>query len=94
MGYYIETPENFGKAEHLIAHEGATRLHPDVFDPPPDKVWVCVVQNHYFEAAGIAYDAQEFRDWTFPDDPRPMIWLEMSKARALELCPDLRREFR
>jgi hypothetical protein len=57
MGYYINTGHNFGKADWLIANEGALELTfvPNNLSelPPEMEGLVCVVNNGLFEAAGV-----------------------------------------
>jgi hypothetical protein len=91
MGYYVETSSTHGKAREIVSKHGAILLPgtPDAFAPPPDSVLVCVVDNGWMEAAGIAYDAREFAVFTHPDDPRPRTWLALPKATAVKLNPAL-----
>lgn len=86
MGCYIQVPEP--KAVALIKH-GAEPYSGSWKDIPKGKITVCVVDNGSFEAAGVCYDEQEFREFTDPDDPRPRILVILDLAKALELEPDL-----
>jgi hypothetical protein len=94
MGYYIETPLPLAKALQLEELHGAEPYSGTFEDVPADKVAVVVVQNGLFDAAGICYDADEFAAFTAdPDDPRSKDVLTLDKAKALELCPSVAREF-
>lgn len=68
MGYYIQTPEIQCKADQLIGMYNAyTIKQPETFDPPADKMLICVVQNGPFDAAAICYDQGEFAEFTTYD---------------------------
>ncbi len=91
MGYYIETPQNRGKAEYIIGAHGAREVS---IDEAEDAVKngegvVCVVNNGAWEAAGFVYSLHEFQafDPRFPNsnDSRPRKWLVMDLAKAKEL---------
>jgi uncharacterized protein YecE (DUF72 family) len=84
MGYYLETPENFNKANFLceeyngqiISVEEAESLVND-----PDSVAVvCVVNNGFFEAAAYCYNAKEFEAFTIPEDARPKTWISFNNV--------------
>lgn len=87
MGYYIQTPENHGKADYLVREHGA-----EVVDDVPawsdDYAIVCVVDNGAFEAAGYAFSPRELMAFAAQDRggyQRPRTWLKMDKAKAQEL---------
>ena len=77
MGYYIETPENFNKANQLVALYNA-----NLIDEPgelhPTKAIICVVQNPFFDAAGYCYSEKELSVFRH-NDGRPRSWLLMDK---------------
>ena len=89
MGYYIEVPENKGKAQQIAELHGALILDKQ---PPfaavaveaPEKAIICVVDNGMFEAAGFAYDEMEFNVFARPDG-RPKTWLIMDRNLACKL---------
>jgi hypothetical protein len=92
MGFYIQTDRNVGKATRLlelypdrVATGGALTSFEDV---PEGKTAVCVVSNPMFDAAGIAYDSDEFEAFSEPGDPRSKTWLLVDTDLANELCPD------
>ena len=84
MGYYIEVPQNKGKAQQLVELYGAEIL------PAAPEFWhkdpaiICVVDNGPFEAAGFCYDSQELSFFKDPDN-RPRIWLTMDYKKVCEL---------
>jgi len=87
MGYYIQVPEHFGKAEQIEAlYDGMIIPWPNSFDLIPlDKALIVVVRNQNFEAAGFAYDEKEFAAFTDPGDPRPKKFVLMNRVMANEL---------
>ena len=93
MGYYIQTPNNQNKAEQLVRLHNAQRIlgQPETFDPPKDKVLICVVQNGPFDAAGICFDSREFDEFTRSSDDRPKTWLLMNKEQVLYLNPNVKK---
>lgn len=66
-----------GKAEMLIK-DGAKIVKPTSFQ---DNL-VCIVDNGMFEAAGYAYDENEFKAFNYPDG-RNKIWLIYDHASNL-----------
>jgi hypothetical protein len=88
MGYYVQTPDSQNKAEQLHRLYGAELvLSPEEFDFNGDYALICVVENGPFDAAGIAYDADERDSFNNPDDPRPKAWLKLPKETVIKLCP-------
>jgi hypothetical protein len=89
MGYYIKTGENVGKAEYLIAREGAMELLdvPNSLSELPSGLegLICVVDNGPFEAAGFIYNDRELEAFTDPSDYRFKRWLTMPLDKAKEL---------
>ena len=87
MGYYIEVPENKGKAQQIIDIHGAELLNKvplSVNDVPEDKAIIVIVDNGPFEAAAFAYNDMELREFARPDR-RTRQWLLMDRAKACEL---------
>lgn len=86
MGYYIDPPkqskEDFLK-ENGIALHGAPRN----FDFTSDKLPVCLVDNDYFNAAGIAYCENELAAFSRPDG-RQKAWFLVTKEKLLPYYKD------
>ena len=87
MGYYIQVPEHFGKAEQIEAlYDGMIIPQPTSFDLIPlNMALIVVVRNENFEAAGFAYDEEEFTAFTYPGDLRPKKFVLMNRVMASEL---------
>ncbi len=90
MGYYIEVPNNKGKAQQLVDLHGARILdkQPVFTDAKPDEAIICVLDNGPWEAAGFAYNEREFEEFAAPDmigRQRPRTWLIMDRAKAIKL---------
>lgn len=88
MGFYIEVPENKGKAAQLAKLYGADIMDapPETFDDVPENLaLICVVDNGLFEAAALCYCADEFAAFNDPADYRRRRWVLMDKAKAHEL---------
>ena len=89
MGYYIEVPENKGKAQQIAYLYGARMLdrQPNYSDAGPDEAIICVLDNGPFEAAGYAYSEDEFNEFAAPDFgyQRPRTWLIMGREKAEKL---------
>lgn len=89
MGYYIQVPENKGKAQQLVMLHDATILKqcPATFeDVPEGKALICVVDNGPFEAAALCYSARELEEFDALNDIRPRTWLLMDQALAHQLA--------
>ena len=74
MGYYIEVPSPKGKAAQLAEMYGAGIMDnpPATFDDIPEGLaLICVVDNGPFEAAALCYSAEEFAEFSTPDDVGP-----------------------
>ena len=91
MGYYIEVPDNHGKAAQLVElHGGEIIPQPANFgEIPEDKGLVIVVDNIAFEAAGFAFSEAEFKAFTDLADPRPraFVLLDLDLVKALSKYP-------
>lgn len=86
MGFYIEVPNDRGKAQQLADLYGATTTQPTTFeDVPEGQALLCIVDNGPFEAVALCYDADEFADFNDPEDQRPRQWMLMNQAKAHEL---------
>ena len=87
MGYYIQTGSDKGKADDIVEwYYGEEIDCPDSFeDVPENKALICVVENVLFDAAGYAYDKNEFEAFSRLDDQRPKRWILIDKEIAEEL---------
>jgi hypothetical protein len=87
MGYYVQVPENLGKAKQIVDLYGGEIIpRPETFSSiPSDKGLIVVISNGLFEAAGYAYDQAELDAFTDPDDERPKKFVLMNKAQAEKL---------
>jgi hypothetical protein len=56
-------------------------------DTPGDKVLVCLVDNGYFFAAGVAYNKREMDAFNLEDDTRPKIWYYVDREKARAIAP-------
>lgn len=82
MGFYIETPYNKGKVLQIISKYGGEEVdEPLIFDVPEGKGLICVVDNGEFEAAGFAYNLNEFLRFKHPDG-RPKRWVIIDRKVA------------
>jgi len=86
MGYYIQVPNNKGKAQQLVKLHGARIItEPQGFwMKDPKEAFICVVDNGMFEAAGFAYNESEFNEFKRPDG-RPKTWLIIDRELAKQL---------
>lgn len=86
MGYYIEVPDNKGKAQQIIKLYGGRIVDrvPSFEDIAPDEGIICVVDNGPFEAAGFCYNQNELCDFARRDG-RPKVWVIMNRNKACEL---------
>lgn len=91
MGYYIETGSNRGKAKFIADNHGGQIIRFDdarrmMNDGSHDII--VVMDNGPFEAAGFAYDMEEFKAFTDPNDFRPRQFVALPKGvgRSLSNC--------
>lgn len=86
MGYYIQTKRNLNKAQQLVDDfDGEIIERPKSFqDIPEDKALVVVVENGLFDAAGYAFDEEEFECFSNPDGRRKKYVL-MDKQQVNEM---------
>lgn len=88
MGYYLNNGKASGKVEWLVKeHDGkiVDKVEASTAFNDPSLAVVVVMDNGLFDAAGFAYDIDEFESFTSPDDIRPKIFLVMNR----ELCEKL-----
>ncbi len=94
MGYYIEVPQPFNKADQMYdIYEAQTVVGPYI-EIPEGKTLLCVVSNAFFDAIGIMFDEQEMRAFADPTDPRPKTWMLIDTDLARDLCPDYDQWYR
>lgn len=90
MGYYIQVPNNKGKARQIVELYGGRIVTdvPSFKNISPDEAIICVLDNGAFEAAGFAYDERELAEFVAPDSfchQRPRTWVIMNRRKACEL---------
>lgn len=90
MGYYLEpSPDKI-----VWLKENGTRVETsdvpklNVFTSDPDTIIVCLVNNGYFYAAGVAFSDREL-DAFRKEDGRPKSWWRVPKAKVLAVCPEV-----
>lgn len=86
MGYYIETEAHKNKAKWLIENAKAQLCNRSAVGTS-DMVPVVVMDNGAFEAAGIAFDAEELAVFTDANDRRPRMYLLVPREEVIRLCP-------
>lgn len=89
MGYYIEVPENHGKAQQLVDLHGGqivpTIQHVDKI--PAGKVLVVVVENGPFDAVGVVFSQRELEDFSYLRDTRRKTHVLLDRQTAFKLQP-------
>ena len=89
MGYYIEVPEDKGKAQQILDLFGGRILPeaPAFEDAGANEAIICVVDNGSFEAAAFCYNPDELRVFKEPDQgqQRPRTWLIIDRTKARQL---------
>lgn len=86
MGYYIETDSATNKAAWLVKNARGVIVPGPVPAPAPDIIPVVVMHNECFEAAGIAFNAQELASFAHPDGRRKE-YLLVPREEVVRLCP-------
>lgn len=98
MGFYIN-PTDCSKEEWLQKHgisgynlgtrEGVD-LAVEAGHQPPEYYPVCLVDNGWMKAAGIAYNLEEHRVFADTEhDKRPRKWFVVSREKLIEVCPEV-----
>lgn len=84
MGRYVQTNGHFGKVQAIVdTHQGAIVLCPKSFaDIPEGKALIVIVDNGFWEAAAYAFDEDEYRRTTRPDDLRRKQYVLIDKQVA------------
>ena len=87
MGYYVETSNFHGKSEEIAKkYDGEIVDKPVSFDEVPSgKALIVVMNNGAFEAAGYAFNADEFAAFTSPNDLRPKKYALIDRVAANRL---------
>ena len=85
MGCYIETGAAKNKAKWLVENASGTIVPRAT--PTHDSIPVVVCDNGPFEAAGIAYDEYELRNFSDPFDHRQKTIVMVPRDRVIALCP-------
>lgn len=93
MGFYIN-PSNMTKEEWLKQH-GVPMAAPIDFEvmkdrKPPEFYPVCLVNNGWMTAAGIAFDQGEHLAFIGDNsDRRPKKWYLVPRDKLVEVCPSV-----
>ena len=98
MGFYINP--SYGTKEEWLLSQGIEVTDPTwealanfVGVQPPDDsgVYVCLVDNGPFRAAGICYSEAEFDAFRMPDAgaQRPRTWYVVPRNKIIEVCPEV-----
>jgi hypothetical protein len=83
MGCYVNTED--GNKERWLEKNGIVVLPPIKLEDLPDThLFVCLVDNGPFTAAGIAYDKDELDVFTRPDG-RQRVWFMVSKEKLMDV---------
>lgn len=89
MGYYIEVPGQLhGKAEAIADIHGGKFVDYEtakVHVEDPETAVIVVLDNGPFEAAGYAYNMNEFKAFTDPLDQRKKSFLLLPRKKVQEL---------
>jgi len=78
MGYYIN-PTDMTKEDFLCQHGTPIMGKEAYVNITEDRLPVCLVDNGFFTAAGIAYSAGEVDVFLHPDG-RPKKWFSVPRA--------------
>lgn len=90
MGYYIETPVTIGKANWLLANvPGTVEIPTPVFNLSDEKTLVFVVENGMFDAAAVAYNANEMRRFLKGGGGRKVRYLRVPTVFVIEQLPTI-----
>lgn len=88
MGYYVETGNNYGKADYIVANYGGRRVSLNEARSAindPNLAVISVKDNGLFEAAGFCYNQPEFDAFADPGDTRRTSWVIMDRETAKRL---------
>ncbi len=88
MGYYIETDSNTRKADYLVKHHHGIRVtQQDAVELADDSDFavIIIIHNSGFEAAGYAYNQDEFERFNDPTDRRTKEFVVIERKLADQL---------
>ena len=89
MGYYVETGTTHGKADEILKAHPLDAREVRILEAreavESGEGVIVVMNNGPFEAAGFAFNMQEFEEFTDPFDPRPKRYIVMPYPKAAEL---------
>lgn len=87
MGFYIEVPENKGKAQQIVELHGGRIVHyaPTFDDIAASDAIICVIDSGPFEAAAFCYNQDELEYMRTGLRGRPATWVIMDRMKACEL---------
>ncbi len=90
MGIYIN-PKRQSK-EDWLQHNCDTKEFetPSYGDLKEGNLFVCLIDNGLFNAAGIAFNKNEFEAFAVTDRYRRKVWYQCSKDRLVEVTPELK----
>ena len=84
MGCYVDTDD--GNKERWLEKHGIVVFPPiKLEDLPETHLFVCLVDNGAFSAAGVAYDEHELDAFIHPDGRR-RTWFMVSKEDLMNVC--------
>ena len=88
MGLYIK-PVKGTKEDWLVLNAKSVNRTIDYDLLPKDHLFIVLLDNGLFTAAGVAYSKREYEDFMHPADLRPKtVWIApISKIK--EVCPDI-----
>lgn len=85
MGYYIQTEGHRDKAAAVVREyngQHVSKSEAEVAMSDPTKGVIVVLHNPLFEAAGFAYDMDEFKAFTESRDLRRKEFVVIARADA------------
>jgi len=87
MGLYIN-PKNVSKEEWLKENGMSISCCPNHYKENNGYLYVCLVDNGPFSAAGVAYNQKEFMEFFSQTDTRPKKFYAVPIVSLEEVCPD------
>ena len=87
MGFYIETDSPHDKVEWILKNCKGS-IQTDTPQPGTSElIPVIVINNYFFEAAGIAFDKKELEEFTDKGDFRSKSFLLVPRSEVIRLVP-------
>ena len=86
MGCYVNTDGS----KELWLRENATPLPgppKSLSELSADKLPVCLINNGFFTAAGVAFSDDELQNFQNPDDLRPKRWFKATRTSLRKVSP-------